>query len=220
MKKYIILIPILLVIISIIIVIFFSNNDSNTNNNSTIISGQRTSLNYNEEKEMERLSNIVENKNEISTNVKKERELADFTTQILDDTPGRLTNISITCSTLNNTIVEAGQTFSFNETVGEPTAEKGYQEAKIIIDDEAELGIGGGNCQVSSTLYDAVMSVPGLVVTERHEHGKDVGYVPLGMDATISYGTLDLKFRNETGRDIRIDAITDNENVNITIVGL
>ena len=149
-----------------------------------------------------------------------EIELSNYTTEILDDTPGRITNINITCSTLNNTIVKNGETFSFNQTVGEPTAEKGYQDAKIIVDDEAELGIGGGNCQVSSTLYDAVMAVPGLVVTERHEHGKDVGYVPLGMDATIAYGSLDLQFRNDSGRDIRIDAITDNSSVNITIIGL
>lgn len=82
------------------------------------------------------------------------------------------------------------------------------------------LVLAGGNCQVSSTLYDAVLNVPSLVVVERHQHGNSVGYVPLGKDATVSYGTFDLKFRNDTGRDVRIDASTDNQNVTIRLVQL
>ena len=77
-----------------------------------------------------------------------------------------------------------------------------------------------GNCQVSSTLYDAVLNVPSLVVVERHQHGNSVGYVPLGKDATVSYGTFDLKFRNDTGRDVRIDATTDNKTVTIRLIQL
>lgn len=78
----------------------------------------------------------------------------------------------------------------------------------------------GGNCQVSSTLYNAVLNIPSLVVTERHEHGKDVTYVPEGKDSAVSYGSLDLKFRNDTGRDIRIEATTDNQTITIKLIQL
>lgn len=80
--------------------------------------------------------------------------------------------------------------------------------------------LDGGNCQVSSTLYNAVLNIPSLVVTERHEHGKDVTYVPEGKDSAVSYGSLDLKFRNDTGRDIRIEATTDNQTITIKLIQL
>jgi len=75
-----------------------------------------------------------------------------------------------------------------------------------------------GNCQVSSTLYNAVLAIPNLAVIERHEHGKDVSYVPDGKDAAVSYGSLDLKFRNDLGHDIRIDATTDNQTITIKLI--
>ena len=78
----------------------------------------------------------------------------------------------------------------------------------------------GGNCQVSSTLYNAVAAIPSLVITERHEHGKYIGYVPEGKDATISYGTLDFKFRNDFGHDIRIDATSDSNIITIKLIQL
>lgn len=80
--------------------------------------------------------------------------------------------------------------------------------------------LAGGNCQVSSTLYNAVLNIPSLVVTERHEHGKDVTYVPDGKDAAVSYGSLDLKFRNDLGKDIRIKATTDNQTITIKLIQL
>ena len=78
----------------------------------------------------------------------------------------------------------------------------------------------GGNCQVSSTLYNAVINIPSLVILERHEHGKDVTYVPEGKDAAVSYGSLDLKFRNDLGHDIKILAATDNQTITIKLVQL
>ena len=77
-----------------------------------------------------------------------------------------------------------------------------------------------GNCQVSSTLYNAVLSIPSLVVTERHEHGKDVSYVPDGKDAAVSYGSIDFKFRNDLSYDIKIQATTDNKTINIKLIKL
>ena len=80
--------------------------------------------------------------------------------------------------------------------------------------------LDGGNCQVSSTLYNAVINIPSLVILERHEHGKDVTYVPEGKDAAVSYGSLDLKFRNDLGHDIKIEAATDNNTITINLVQL
>ena len=90
--------------------------------------------------------------------------------------------------------------------------QRGYQEASIIIDHKTERGIGGGNCQVSSTLYNAVLNIPNLAIIERHEHGKDVTYVPEGKDAAVSFGSLDFKFRNDTQNDIKIEAASKDLN--------
>ena len=84
--------------------------------------------------------------------------------------------------------------------------------------DLTETGIGGGNCQVSSTLYNAVLAVPTLTIIERSEHGKEVGYVPKGKDAAISYGSLDFKFRNDNNYKIRIDIGSDDKNIIANIV--
>ncbi len=75
----------------------------------------------------------------------------------------------------------------------------------------------GGNCQVSSTLYNTVLSIPSLIVTERHEHSNKVPYVKKGKDAAVAYGSYDFKFRNNTGNDIKILASTDESNVIVTI---
>ena len=222
MKRYkiLIFIAILVILIFIIIGYFKKSNDTNNNQNISNTSGSKISVNINEEHAENRISNILQNQNEIIQNFSTEKEISSYATTIKDKSAGRLTNISITCSTLNNTIVHNGETFSFNSVVGKPTAEKGYQEASVIIDHKTEKGIGGGNCQVSSTLYNAILGVPSLVVTERHEHGKDVTYVPEGKDAAVSYGSLDLKFRNDLGHDIRIDATTDNKTITIRLIQL
>ena len=100
---------------------------------------------------------------------------------------------------------------------GNPTSERGYMQANVIIDGEITQGIGGGNCQVSSTLYNAVLLVQDLTVLERHEHGVDVTYVPEGQDAAVSYDSLDLKFRNDSKKDIVINVTTDNTSIDAKI---
>lgn len=203
--RYILIIFTLIIIIGAIIYFYTSNNNSSNDRASQNVSRTSTEIN-------------VDNVN-TQSNIEhqKETEISTYSTQIKDNASGRLTNIRITCDTINNYIVKSGETFSFNNIVGKPTAERGYQEAKIIIDHKTEIGIGGGNCQVSSTLYNAVLAIPSLVVTERHEHGKDVVYVPEGKDAAVSYGSLDFKFRNDNDYDIRINLITDDKNITATI---
>lgn len=150
---------------------------------------------------------------------KSETELATFSTKLGGrDTP-RSHNISITASIINETIIKDGETFSFNKIVGEPTADKGYQEADSFDKNgETIQTLGGGNCQVSSTIYNVVLQIPDLKVTERHAHIKPVHYVAKDKDATVSYGSTDFKFKNNTGSDIKIYISSDLNSVNARIV--
>ena len=151
----------------------------------------------------------------------KEEQLATFSTKIYSKDSARQNNIKITCNTLNNTTVKNGSTFSFCSTVGKATSAKGYQEADVYDHDGNKTkGLGGGNCQVSSTLYNAVLAVSSLKVTERHEHSNNVPYVKDGKDAAVAYGSYDLKFVNNTGNDIKIKASTDGSSVTVTINSL
>lgn len=185
-----------------------SNNEyTNTNNNSA---------NYNNF--ISNTNNSGNNKKIISETQTKEKEIAKFSTDILVDDNKRDNNLELTASKINNTIVKNGESFSFNDVVGNPTPQKGYEKAGIIVDGKKEKGYGGGNCQVSTTLYDAVLKVDGLKVTERHEHGKDVGYVKKGKDATVVYDELDLKFENNTGYDIKIKAEVTSKKVIVRIM--
>ena len=107
-----------------------------------------------------------------------EENLYSFSTEILDKSEGRQNNIRLTCSTLNGTIVKSGSEFSFCNTVGPATTDKGYQEAKIFgADGEVTMGLGGGNCQISSTLYNAVLQDANFEILERHPHAQKVYYV-------------------------------------------
>ena len=115
---------------------------------------------------------------------------------------------------------ESGKSFSFCQTVGKATEEKGYKKADVIVDKQVTQALGGGNCQVSSTLYNAILKVSDFKVTERHPHGKKVNYVPEGKDAAVSYGSKDLKFVNNTSNTIKIYASTDNKKVSIKIVSV
>ena len=151
---------------------------------------------------------------------KKEEAIASFTTKIYNKESERQNNVSITCSTLNNTIVENGNTFSFCK-IGPATSAKGYQKADIFDNDgNKKKGLGGGNCQVSTTLYNAVLKVPSLQVTERHEHSNKVPYIQQGKDAAVAYGSYDFKFVNNTGSKIKITASCDNNYVYIKIFKL
>lgn len=215
------IIKILLVILLLIFTLFMltgcGNNNNDMNNTNSNTGASKISTDVNLQSAENRISNIIASANEISQ-VSSEEEVSSYSTQIKDKSSGRLTNIGITCNTLNGTVIKPGDTFSFNQIIGKPTAEKGYQEATVIIDHKTEKGIGGGNCQVSSTLYNAVLNIPELQIVERHEHGKDVTYVPEGKDAAVSYGSLDLKFKNTTNYSVRIDAATDNQSITIKLI--
>ena len=143
-------------------------------------------------------SNATQNESNSPSSTSKETEIASFSTKIYSKDSERQNNVSITCNSLNDTVVENGKTFSFCDTVGKATTSKGYQKADVFKDGEKVKALGGGNCQVSSTLYNAVLKIPELKVTERHAHSNSVPYVKEGKDAAVAYGSYDFKFVNNT----------------------
>lgn len=130
----------------------------------------------------------------------------------------RTHNLILACEALDGYIVKPGATFSFNEVVGERTAAKGYREATVFSGMESKPEVGGGVCQVASTLYVCTLYAD-LEVVERAVHTFVVDYVPKGLDATVYWGHLDYKFRNNTDYPIRIDASVHDGVVDISFVG-
>lgn len=134
--------------------------------------------------------------------------------------PGRIHNVALGSSRLNGVIIRPGETFSFNQAIGDISAATGYQPAYIIKDGRTVLGDGGGMCQVSTTLFRAALNA-GLPIVERHEHSYRVhyyeegGYKP-GLDATVFSPTEDLKFTNNTPASILIQTSVDTENLTAT----
>ena len=112
-------------------------------------------------------------------------------------TSNRLTNVSLGSSLMNNTLIAPGKIFSVNATTGERTAAKGFKMAPTIINGKLGDTVGGGMCQVSTTVFNAAFEA-GLQIVERHNHELYIAHYPLARDATVSYGSYDLKFRNDT----------------------
>ncbi|MBR1987752.1 MAG: VanW family protein [Clostridia bacterium] len=122
---------------------------------------------------------------------------ADFSTNISSSSADRKHNIKNALQALNKIEILPNQTFSFNQVVGRRTEKNGYRKAKIIVNEEFVEGIGGGVCQVSTTLYNAVL-MAGLDIVEANKHSKQVSYITPGFDAMVNFGSSDLKFKNNT----------------------
>lgn len=181
-----------------------------TQNNTSNYQAQRSSTNTN-------TNSTVNPSNTTRTEKvtpKREIEISTATTKIYNKDEERQNNITITCQTLSSKEVQPGETFSFCDTVGKATHDKGYEEADIYVDGKKEQGLGGGNCQVSTTLYNAVLKVPELEVVERHEHSGYVPYIEDGKDAAVAYGAYDFKFKNNSQNVIKI--VMENTPDNIT----
>lgn len=225
-KGLIILIFIVVILISGGIYFYFSNiNSNNEQENQNEYQANKTSKTESVTKNTTSENSTNQNQNsENSENTVPqyiEEQLSTFSTTIYSKDSARQNNIQITCNTLNGTTVKNDDTFSFCDTIGKATSAKGYQEADIFDrDGNKKKGLGGGNCQVSSTLYNAVLATPDLVVTERHEHSNYVPYVQKGKDAAVAYGSYDLKFRNNTGNDIKINCSTDGKSITTTIIAI
>ncbi len=145
-------------------------------------------------------------------------EIAAYTTNFKTWEINRSHNLYTAASRLNGAVIAPQEVFSFNQHVGMRTTEKGYRDAMIIVGGKFEPGLGGGVCQVSSTLYNACL-LAGMEIVERSNHNLAVSYVPLGQDATVVYGALDFKFKNNTGYPVYIRAVTNGGQLTINIYG-
>lgn len=158
--------------------------------------------------------------NQISSNVteKKETEIAAFSSNLYDRDQNRVDNITLAISKLNNAIIKKGEEFSFNNTIGPMDESHGFKEAVGFDTKGNKIKVpGGGMCQISSTLYNVAL-IANLEITERHPHSRRVYYVPKDKDATVYYGSLDLKFKNNTNHDLKIVATNDNVTVSIKLM--
>lgn len=144
--------------------------------------------------------------------------LSTFTTEFSSADRARVNNIHRLADALDGTLIPPGGTFSFNGTVGERTAAKGYQEAPAIVDGKLVPQLGGGICQVNTTLFNAVF-FSGLPVIERHNHSQYISHYPKGRDATVSWGGPDLKFKNDTRNWILVATSYTDSSITVSLYG-
>lgn len=146
-------------------------------------------------------------------------ELANFTTRYDAGNTSRTTNLAIACKKLNGQVIQPGEVFSYNKALGKRSVENGYKEAAIYANGGVENGLGGGICQISSTLYNAVLQA-NLGIEERHNHSFITSYVEAGKDATVVYGALDFKFKNTRKYPIKLEAYLKSGVATVKIYGL
>ena len=145
--------------------------------------------------------------------------LATFSTRYDASNLDRSTNLQLAANKINGTVISPNQTFSYNKIVGERSISAGYKEAKVYSNGQVVDGIGGGICQISSTLYNAVVFA-NLEVTERFNHQFVSSYVSPGRDATVVYGAKDLKFINNRNYPIKIMTSVNNGIAKVDIYGI
>src|SRR5882672_2638724 len=131
--------------------------------------------------------------------------LGTYSTTLIGSLPARTDNIRLAARALDGTVLEAAQVLSFNRRVGPRSVERGYQPAPVILHEARDVQIGGGVCQVASTLFDAAL-LAGLRTTERHRHSYPIDYIPLAQDATVVWGAKDLKILNCLDQRVRFRA--------------
>ena len=160
---------------------------------------------------LDEVANITKEYNENLT-----QKIASFTTNVADSTGGRKHNVKLALEKFNGFILEPHKEVSFNNITGEHTLENGYKSATIIYNGEFTEGIGGGICQASTTLYNALL-LSGVEINEVHKHTLPVFYVPLGLDAMVSEYTSDLRFTNTTDYPMYIHTYSDANSVTVEI---
>ncbi|EFI41354.1 VanW family protein [Peptoniphilus sp. oral taxon 386] len=144
--------------------------------------------------------------------------LSEFSTDYSKSEDNRKDNIALGASHFNDFILKSGEEVSFNNVVGDISLLTGFKDAGIIINGEFDRGVGGGICQVSTTLYNALIRAD-LDIVERYNHTRPISYVPLGTDAAVSQGYKDLKFRNNLNHNIYFKAFADGNELKFQIFG-
>lgn len=146
-------------------------------------------------------------------------KLAKFTTRYDESAQNRANNIKLSSGKIDGTILMPGEIFSYNKIVGERTIKAGYKEASIYMGGKVVDGIGGGICQVSSTLYNAAL-LANLEIVSRRNHYFITSYVSASRDATVSYGSIDFKFKNTRNYPIKIECTAKNGIIQVQIYGM
>lgn len=146
-------------------------------------------------------------------------QVSTFTTNYDVGYTSRVNNLKLAASKINGKILKPGEIFSFNEVVGKRTVEAGYTNAPIFVNGQVEDGTGGGICQISTTLYNAVV-LANLKIVDRRNHNYTTSYVKAGRDATVVYGAIDFKFQNTRKYPIKIEASVSGGVVRFTIYGV
>ncbi len=147
---------------------------------------------------------------------KVDTKISGFSTNFLTSPSNRCNNINVASKAVNGIVIMPNETFSFNKVVGERTEKRGYKSAPVIIGNKLESGLGGGVCQVSSTLHNSIVRA-GIIPVKRQHHSMPVSYVPLGMDATVDYGSIDYTFKNEFKYPIYIESSIKDKNLAFNI---
>ena len=155
--------------------------------------------------------------NQINTAGKK--ELGSHKTEFSTKDKSRSNNIAQASNSINGHVVQPGETFSYNKTVGPTIERRGYQEGIIYVQGEKKKGFGGGVCQVSTTLSIAADNA-GMKIVERHDHSKPVTYAKKGQEAATSYGGIDFKFKNENPHPIAIESSVNGGTISVRIVAV
>lgn len=141
-----------------------------------------------------------------------------YTTEFDSSVVGRSNNILLASNSIDGTLLMTGEAFSFNKQTGRRTEEEGYQLAPVIVDGELVPAIGGGICQVSSTLYVAVLKAD-LEVLQRRNHSRPVSYMQIGQDATVSYDFIDFQFANNRNYPVYLASYIEDNKFNIKFFG-
>jgi len=130
----------------------------------------------------------------------------------------RIYNVQLVARLIDGALIAPGATFSFNGTTGERSPERGFREAPVIINGELKTGIGGGVCQVSTTVFNAAYEA-GLSITERTNHALYISHYPLGRDATVNYPDTDLKFVNDTDHWLLLRTFVGSSSLTVALYG-
>lgn len=145
--------------------------------------------------------------------------LSSYSTSFASSSSNRATNVSLATNKINGKVLMPGEVFSFNDTVGKRTPQAGFKVAGVYMNGQVATDYGGGICQVSSTLYNAVLRA-NLEIVDHSNHMFEVGYVPIGTDATVSWGAPDFKFKNSRSYPIKIATSSSNRKCVVKFYGL
>ncbi len=162
--------------------------------------------------------------NRIYEGLKKDKDgsypykLAEYTTYYRASDKSRTANLKAAAEKIDNIKIPKNKVFSFNQTVGKRTVTAGYKEAKVISNGEFVDGLGGGVCQVSSTLFECILRA-NMDIVYRTNHTLEISYVPMGGDATVQWNSKDFQFKNTTDTDVRVSMKCKNGRLICTVYG-